>query len=141
MLREEKGHMGTASDTAEIQGQIRKVIAELGWSQNQLARIIYTETHEIDDEQEIGRFQEKLKKELQRATTKVETLRTYLSIILSRPEAKKLDFFLSKYCPAGYIGDSLIAGMRKISKELDSLSTEPADSTRSSSRQTPRSKG
>lgn len=133
--------MGTALDTAEIQDQIRKVIAELGWSQNKLARIIYTETHEIDDEQEIGRFQEKIKKDLKRPKTKPETLQTYLSIILNHPESIKLDVTLGKYLPSGYLQDSLVAGMRKISKELDSLSAEPADSTRPSSRQTTRLKG
>lgn len=133
--------MGTASDTAQIQDQIKKVIAELGWSQNHLARIIYTETHEIDDEQEIGRFQEKMKKDLKRPTTKPETLHTYLSIILNHPESIKLDVSLGKYLPSGYLQDCLITEMRKISKELDGLSAEPVNSTRSSSRQTPRSKG
>jgi len=111
--------MGTKQETLEIQFQIKKLAAELGWSQNSLARILYTELNEWDDDDEILRFQEKLKKELQRPTTKVERLKVYLDVIVRHPDAKKLDVIFNKYIPRGSISSSLIKTMSDISQEID----------------------
>ena len=109
--------MGTESETIGLQQEIKRIIAELGWSQNQLARNIYTEIYEVDDEDEISSFQERVKKELQRATTKPDKLKKYLSIIYSHPEAERLDVFLNRYVPLGYISRTLSEKMIEISQE------------------------
>lgn len=111
--------MGTKQETLEIQFQIKKLATELGWSQNSLARILYTELNEWDDDDEILRFQEKLKKELQRPTTKVERLKVYLDVIVRHPDAKKLDVVFNKYIPQGSISSSLKKNMSDISQEID----------------------
>jgi hypothetical protein len=111
--------MGTNSETTELQLQIKTLIAELGWSQNQLARNLYTELHDWDDEEAILSFQECLKKELQRGTTKVEKLKKYLSIIANHSETRKMDVILNKPVPLGAISASLSEAMGEISQEID----------------------
>ena len=111
--------MGTKQESLELQSQIKKLAVELGWSQNKLARILYAELNDWDDEDEIARFQEKLKKELQRSTTKVERLRIYLDVIIEHPDARKLDVVSNKYIPRNLISSSLSEAMGDISQEID----------------------
>lgn len=111
--------MGTKQESFELQSQIKDLAVELGWSQNRLARILYTELHEWDDEGEIVRFQEKLKKELQRSTTKVERLKVYLDVLIRHPEAQKLDVVFNRYIPQNSISPSLSKAMGDISQEID----------------------
>ncbi|MED5602844.1 hypothetical protein [Alloalcanivorax sp.] len=114
--------MGTKNETIELQEQIKQVIRELGWSQNLLARKIYTEIHDVDNDREIESFQERLKKELQRPTTKPDKLKRYISIIYRHPEAEHLDKTLNKYVPLGHISEYLSKGMKAISKDAGNAS-------------------
>lgn len=111
--------MGTKQTSVELLSKIKELIAELGWSQNEFARILYTELNEWDDEDEILKFQEKLKKELQRPTTKVERLKAYLDVIVRHPDAKKIDVVFNKYTPQNAISSSLSKAMVDISQEID----------------------
>tara|TARA_R110002050_G_scaffold66793_7_gene144763 strand:+ start:2874 stop:3245 length:372 start_codon:yes stop_codon:yes gene_type:complete len=111
--------MGTKHESLELQSQIKRLAAELGWSLNSLARILYTELNEWDDDDEILRFQERLKKEIQRPTTKVDRLRTYIDVIVRQPEAQKLDVVFNKYVPQNSISSSLSKTMGDISQEID----------------------
>ncbi|HGK7311451.1 hypothetical protein [Aeromonas hydrophila] len=111
--------MGTNQDSVEIQFQIKSLIAELGWTQNKLAEILYIELNDIDNEDEIERFQERLKKELQRSTTKAEKLKTYLDIIVRHRDTKKIDVVFNKHIPLGFISSTLSQAMGDISKEID----------------------
>jgi nitrate/nitrite-specific signal transduction histidine kinase len=137
MLKKPKRHMGTISETIQLQETIKQMIGELGWSQNQLARNIYTEIHEIDDEDEILNFQERVKKELQRSTTKPDKLRKYLSIICNHHEAERIDVALSKHVPLGYISESLSKKMKVISQEADKASNNGLHGTSSLTRRRP----
>ncbi len=119
--------MGTPQATKELQSQIKALISELGWSQNQLARVLYTELSDWDDEDEILKFQEKLKKELQRSTTKVERLTTYLEIITDHPDTQKLDVVFNKYIPSGAISKNLSQALGELSKEIDRSYLHKAD--------------
>ncbi|WP_323751454.1 hypothetical protein [Marinobacter sp.] len=112
-------------EIAVLQREIKFLIAKLGWSQNRLARELYTALNNWDDEDEIQSFQERLKKELQRKTTKTEKLKKYILIIIRHPEAQKIDVIANQYVGAGYISHSLEDGMAKISESLDrSLASE-----------------
>ncbi len=113
--------MGTKQEALEVQSQIKSLAAELGWTQNRLAQILYTELNEWDDDDEILKFQERLKKELQRSTTKVDRLKKYLEIVVSHPEAQKLDVIFNKYVPTNAISSSLSKEMSKVSKEIDNV--------------------
>ena len=111
--------MGTKQESHELLLQIKGLIAELGWTQNRLARILYSELNEWDDEDEIFRFPEKLKKELQRPTTKADRLKVYLDVMVRHPDAQKLDVVMNRYIPQGSISSSLSKGMKDISTEID----------------------
>ena len=114
-----------------LQREIKFLIAKLGWSQNRLARELYTALNDWDDEDEIQSFQERLKKELQRKTTKTGKLKKYISIIIRHPEAEKIDVIANQYVGAGYISKTLEDGMAKISEGLDrSLASETYNKAR-----------
>jgi len=121
MLEMRKRQMGTKQEALEVQSQIKSLAAELGWTQNRLAQILYTELNEWDDDNEILKFQERLKKELQRSTTKIDRLKKYLEIVVSHPEAQKLDVIFNKYVPQNAISSSLSKEMGKVSKEIDNV--------------------
>lgn len=123
--------MGTMEEITALQREIKSLIAKLGWSQNRLARELYTALNDWDDEDEIHSFQERLKKELQRKTTKMEKLKKYISIIIRHPEAEQIDVFSNQYVGAGYISKTLEGGMARISKGLDrSLASETYNKVR-----------
>jgi hypothetical protein len=88
------------------------------WSQNRLAEILYTKFNDEDVEGDILKFQERLKKQLQRPTTNVEKLRKYLDVIVRHPQAKNLDLIINKYIPHGSISSNLSKDMVDISVEL-----------------------
>ncbi|WP_284449805.1 hypothetical protein [Spongiibacter tropicus] len=130
MLGAKKRQMGTKPEYHELLLQIKGLIAELGWTQNRLARILYSELHEWDDEDEICRFQEKLKKELQRPTTKADRLKVYLDVMVRHPEAQKLDVVMNRYIPQESISSTLSKGMKDISSEIDNAYNKALHRTR-----------
>jgi len=117
--------MGTKSEAVELQKQIKQLISGLGWSQNRLAEYIYADENDSDNDADKRAFQERLKKELQRPTTKVEKLKKYLSIILKSREARQLDLRINSHVPIGCISKSMSAAMKEISKEVDEASKPP----------------
>jgi hypothetical protein len=111
--------MGTKQEVLNLQLQLKGLIKEIGWTQNKLARIIFTELSETDNEVDRVAFQERFKKALQRDTTKVELLETYLEIAVSHPDAKDAKRIFKKYAFPSALSPVLSDGMRKISKEID----------------------
>lgn len=76
--------------TIELQKQINLIKRQLKWTQNKLISVLYTELYETDVEEEMRKFQERVKKELRRETTKPEKLQNYLNIISEHPDFKKI---------------------------------------------------
>jgi hypothetical protein len=105
-------------DTTSAQREIKYTISKLGWSQNRLAREIYVATFDFDDDDEINRLEERLKKELTRKTTKPERLLEYLSIIYRHNEFKNLDLIAPSYTEGTSLSPTLKAGMKAISEKL-----------------------
>ena len=60
-----RGQMGTER-TLELQKAIESLIARVGWSRKALARQLHWELNDTDDDEELKRFEERLKKELTR---------------------------------------------------------------------------
>jgi hypothetical protein len=102
-------------NTEKLQKDIKEIIAKLGWSQNRLAREIYMSENAVDNDDEITRFEGKLKKELFRSTTKPERLNEYLDIIARHPEFEKLDIIIPRYHSSGILSEEMETGMKKIS--------------------------
>lgn len=114
--------MGTTGETTDLQQQIRTLLGQLGWSQNEFARRFYVEEtseSEYDDEAELRAFQERLKKELQRPSTDPLKLNRYLDYLIAHPSAANLDVSLNRPTPLGAISDELRRGLAAISKEID----------------------
>lgn len=105
-------------DTATAQNEIKCIITKLGWSQKRLAREIYVATFDFDDDDEINKLEERLKKELKRKTTKAERLLEYISIISRHNEFKNLDLIVPAYVECNPVSPTLKAGMAAISKKL-----------------------
>lgn len=115
IIKKVKRQMGTN----EVQKQIKEIISALGWTQKKLARVIYTELNDFDDEVEIIKFEERVKKDLTRSTVKVEKLESYLSIIRKNSEFEKIDFVITDYKPTNFISSFLVKEMKATSKLLD----------------------
>lgn len=105
--------------TEQLQNEINQIIKRLGWSKNRLAREIYVATYDDDDCVEIKRFEERLKKELVRSSTKPERLREYLQIIFRHRESEKLDLVLPAFVKSKYLSDNVVSGMEKISIKIN----------------------
>ena len=112
--------MGTKQEAQEIKAQIKSLATELGWTQNQLAQKLYIELHEVENDTEMVRFQERFKKDLQRGTTKVEKLQRYLELMVNHYDAKKIDLSFKKHVRLKTISLTLSKAMNEISKEIDS---------------------
>jgi len=104
--------------TQELQKELKNIIAQLGWSQNRLAREIYVNENEDDNVDEITRFEGKLKKELIRPTTKPQRLNHYLDIISRHPDFDKLDIIIPRYYSSGILSEEMEVGMRNISQMI-----------------------
>ena len=105
-------------NTKSIQEEIKKAIDKLGWSRNRLAREIYVATYDFDDDVEINKLEERLKKELTRATTKPVRLLEYLAIISKHNEFKNLDIVMPIFIESELLSLTLKSGLKSISKKL-----------------------
>jgi len=114
-----KRQMGTQQKSVELQVQIKELAAKLGWSRNRLAEKLYVELYEFDDENELSKFTERLKKELQRPTTKIERLQAYLEILYRHQDVQALEVVVNRYVPIDAITPSMRQAMKKVSREVD----------------------
>ncbi|TEW52651.1 hypothetical protein [Psychromonas algicola] len=105
-------------NTLELQNEIKKIIGELGWSQKRLGREIYIATFDDDNDDEIKKFEEKIKKDLSRKTIAPQKLKGYLEIISRHHEFEKLDIILPIYKKSHVLSNTIQTGMMKISKEI-----------------------
>lgn len=117
----QKRQTGTKEETIELQCQIKNLLKQLKWSRNRFARIVFTELNDFDDQQEILKFQETIKKELQRETTKIERLHQYLDIIFRHKDAEKIDLIFNKPSSTSIITGKNSIDMIKISKDIDRI--------------------
>ncbi len=111
-------------NTKDLQIEIKSMIRKLKWTQKRLAREIYTETHEYDNDIEIGRFEESLKKDLSRDSTKPERLMEYMKIISRHDDFKKLDLIIPVYVSTETLSPLMKDEMKRISSYINSLLDE-----------------
>lgn len=122
-----KRHMRTKKEIKEEQLEeskqlileIKRVCEQIGLSQKELAKKIYVELNDDDNEKCIKDFSSAFAKQIQRPTTQPERLNEYLSVISRLPEFKKSDLVRNKHIPLGHLSDLMQNEMLKISKELD----------------------
>ncbi len=109
--------MGTER-TLELQKAIESVIARVGWSRKVLARQLYWELNDTDNPEEIKRFEERLKKELTRATTKPELLEHYLDVLRQLPDVEKAGLVVPQYVATKHLDPDVESILMNLSKDL-----------------------
>ncbi|EJG1691995.1 elongation factor Ts [Vibrio parahaemolyticus] len=114
--------------TTQKQKQIRTMLDALGWSHKQLADVLYeelqcSEYEDIEDAspEEIRKFRESLKKQLQRDSTPESRLEQYVKIISEHPDfvALGLDVVVPKYVNHRCLNEDSLVGLAEISSWLD----------------------
>lgn len=111
--------MGTKS-TQELQKIIKDLCSRAGLSQKELARRIYREENEIDNEDEIRHFEERFKKDLTRPTTQPNRLLQYLDTMRQIPAIEKADLVIPKYYSTNKLDKELEKAISQISKGISS---------------------
>ena len=109
--------MGTQR-TRELQQIIEDLIARVGWSRKTLARQLHWELNDIDDEDELKRFEERLKKELTRPTTKPELLEHYIDVMRQLPAYEKAGLVIPQYIASEQLDPEIEDALRDISSDL-----------------------
>lgn len=109
--------MGTER-TLELQKAIESLIARVGWSRKALARQLHWELNDTDDEDELKRFEERLKKELTRPTTKPELLERYLDVLRQLPEVEKAELVVPQYVATAGLDPEIESALMDISRDL-----------------------
>lgn len=107
--------------TKELQKEIKETLKKMGWSQKRLAREVFMEESDVDDEDDMRNLEERVKKDLNRSTTKPERLQYYLQTIALAPGFKIADMVIRNYHSTGVLSDELESGMKKISEKLDRM--------------------
>jgi len=124
---DKRGQMKKISDDGvEIEGlyeSIFKIKDQLGWSRDKLARELYFELYELyedecEDEGELKKFCEKLKKGFQRKNIKKERLEEYLKVISRHPELEKLNIIIPRYHTRDILGSNMLKQIKETSKEV-----------------------
>ncbi|EGR1479579.1 elongation factor Ts [Vibrio parahaemolyticus] len=114
--------------TTQKQKQIRTMLDALGWSHKQLADVLYeelqcSEYEDIEDAspEEIRKFRESLKKQLQRDSTPESRLEQYVKIISEHPDfvALGLDVVVPKYVNHRCLNEDSLTELAEISSWLD----------------------
>jgi hypothetical protein len=119
--------MGT--ETQRLQDEIKRLIKQLGWSQQRFARELQAMDDDNADrwtagEEETSRYEERVKKQLTRQTVAPELLRRYLQQLQSHEAFANLDVIVPYFEADTSLPQELLEGMRKISAMLDDQDPE-----------------
>lgn len=106
-------------DISETQCEIKALLALLGWSQKKLARELFMDEFEYDDELELRRYEEKVKKALSRPTTKIELLQGYLNFVKAHPAFSKKRLVLNSFNPRDCLDNEQLNLMKEFSNLVD----------------------
>ena len=116
--------MGTK--TKELQSSIIEQIDRLGWSVKRLARELYYYHNDVDDDDEVLKAEERLKKQLSRATTSDKKLDEILKTIPVLDLFKKTNLISPRYIAS----EELSEDFRQAMKELSTSLTDSLDETK-----------
>ena len=110
--------------TADLQREIKSLLGKLNWSQKRLGRELYIVKCDYDDDDEIRRYEEKVKKHLSRSSTDPELLQCYLDVISQHSEFKNLDIIIPQYRSGPILSETMEEGMKNISKLISKMACE-----------------
>ncbi len=100
------------------QAELKSWLKKIGLSQSEFAALYYDENHEYCVEEDVDRFKETFKKQLNRQSTKVERLETYLNFLFTTAKFREAGYFRPQCSSSGILDPETEKLMQKISKEL-----------------------
>jgi len=109
------------------QQELKDWLKKLGLSQNVFAERVFYEMNESDNEQEIKQFTERFKKALNRGSTDIGLIESYLKILYQQNEFLKLGLIVHEaYCDNEF-SDTFNKRMKTISKNITDKLLEKDD--------------
>lgn len=104
--------------TKELQAEIKKMIRGMGWSQAEVARFVYLEKNDTENNVELRRYVETFKKKLSRPSTPPEHLEAILRIMQRQKSATSMAL-KPLYVPGKSLSSPLRLEIQAISRSLD----------------------
>ncbi len=109
------------------QQELKDWLKKLGLSQNVFAERVFYEMNESDNEKEIKQFTERFKKAINRDSTDISLIESYLKILYQQNEFLKLGLVVHEpYCDDEF-SDLFNKRMKKISKNITDKLLEKDD--------------
>ena len=110
--------MGTEiTELEKKQNELKYWIKKIGFSQNKFAQHFCNDMMS-EHEEDIEKFPEAFKKQLQRKTTKVNIIDKYLEFLFTLSEFEELNKIKLNYIVNNNFGDIFNKRMKKISKNI-----------------------
>lgn len=106
-------------DAKKRQHEIKELLQRFGITQAAAARWVYREQNEVDDPDEIVKFEEKFKKQLSRDTTSAKRLGEILRILRRHPTIRKANKVTPDFVASPLLDARLQRELRVISRSLD----------------------
>jgi transcriptional regulator with XRE-family HTH domain len=104
-------------NTQELQKCIKELIKQYGWSQKKLAEVLDVYLNDDDgDDERLARFEESLRKQLNRPNTSPEKLNAYLEILTQESKFNALKMIKPKPLPTTLLDKELIENIAEVSK-------------------------
>ncbi len=109
------------------QKELKEWLKKLGLSQNVFAERVFYEINESDNEEEIKQFIERFKKAINRDSTDIGLIESYLKILYQQNEFLKLGLVVHEsYCDDEF-SDAFNKRMKKISRDITDNILEKED--------------
>lgn len=106
------------NEVLEKQLNLKAWLKKIGLSQNEFAALYLLEHDDNCTDEEIKKFQENFKKQINRDTTKIEMLEKYLNYLFSIEKFKEAGYFRPQCTSDDILEIEVVNMMKKISKEL-----------------------
>lgn len=106
------------SELKKKQNELKEWLKKLGLSQNIFAERVFYEMNESDNEEEIKRFIERFKKAINRDSTDIKLIESYLKILYEQDEFLKLGLVNHEAYFEDEFSKSFNKRMKKISKNI-----------------------
>ncbi|BCR05062.1 hypothetical protein DESUT3_21310 [Desulfuromonas versatilis] len=106
------------NEVFEKQAEIKRWLKKIGLSQSQFAELFYDEHHATSLKEEVDTYKEKFKKHLNRPSTKIELLESYLNFLFTTEKFREGGFFKPQSTSDDILNQEIMKLMKKVSKEL-----------------------
>ncbi|HQS57634.1 MAG: hypothetical protein B7Y56_08820 [Gallionellales bacterium 35-53-114] len=105
--------------TTDLQKEIKRLLSIIGWSQKRLGAEIYLAKYDDDNELDIRKTEESVKRSLSRNSTKLEVLEHYLKFITSHQDYLKTNYSTPLYISTNILPYEIEEEMKKISTSIN----------------------